>query len=97
MSLIIKEQIGDIFNFKIESENAKNILLVHACNCIGSWGAGIAYQFKKRYPIAYDIYHKHCIPNGTVKNILGSCLIIPPYDDKHQQIYCLFIYKCTLW
>ncbi|KAL5365510.1 hypothetical protein BJX96DRAFT_13876 [Aspergillus floccosus] len=34
--------------------------LIHACNCKGSWGGGIAKAFKKKYPAAYKIYLDHC-------------------------------------
>ncbi|BCR86796.1 ADP-ribose 1''-phosphate phosphatase [Aspergillus chevalieri] len=32
-----------------------------ACNCQGSWGAGIAEAFRDRYPAAYSIYRSHCL------------------------------------
>ncbi|KAE8144424.1 hypothetical protein BDV25DRAFT_171552 [Aspergillus avenaceus] len=34
--------------------------LIHACNCVGSWGKGVARSFKKKYPAAYAIYRAHC-------------------------------------
>ncbi|KAJ5312003.1 hypothetical protein PENANT_c022G06098 [Penicillium antarcticum] len=34
--------------------------LIHACNCKGVWGAGIASEFRDQYPAAYEIYRSHC-------------------------------------
>ncbi|KAF7172534.1 hypothetical protein CNMCM5623_004726 [Aspergillus felis] len=34
--------------------------LIHACNCQGSWGKGIAKAFKDKYPAAFAIYRSHC-------------------------------------
>lgn len=35
-------------------------LIVHAVNCQGVWGSGIAKDFKERYPDAYLIYNREC-------------------------------------
>ncbi|RHZ45791.1 ADP-ribose 1''-phosphate phosphatase [Aspergillus thermomutatus] len=40
--------------------------LIHACNCHGSWGKGIAKAFKDKYPAAFAIYRSHC------QNLLSS-------------------------
>ncbi|RHZ61505.1 ADP-ribose 1''-phosphate phosphatase [Aspergillus turcosus] len=40
--------------------------LIHACNCQGSWGKGIAKAFKDKYPAAFAIYRSHC------QNLLSS-------------------------
>ncbi|GIK04924.1 ADP-ribose 1'-phosphate phosphatase [Aspergillus viridinutans] len=40
--------------------------LIHACNCQGSWGKGIATAFKDKYPAAFAIYRSHC------QNLLSS-------------------------
>ncbi|KAE8373834.1 ADP-ribose 1''-phosphate phosphatase [Aspergillus bertholletiae] len=50
----INEIQGDLFNAP------DGAALIHACNCIGSWGGGIAKAFKQKYPAAYAIYHSHC-------------------------------------
>jgi O-acetyl-ADP-ribose deacetylase (regulator of RNase III) len=31
-------------------------IIVHGCNCFGSFGAGIALAIKNRYPVAYKVY-----------------------------------------
>ena len=46
---------GDLF------ENATpGAALAHACNCQGVWGSGIALDFKKRFPEAYESYKWFC-------------------------------------
>ncbi|KAE8142548.1 ADP-ribose 1''-phosphate phosphatase [Aspergillus pseudotamarii] len=50
----ISETQGDLF------DAPDGAALIHACNCIGSWGGGIAKAFKEKYPAAYNIYHSHC-------------------------------------
>ncbi|OGM39363.1 phosphatase [Aspergillus bombycis] len=50
----IREIQGDLF------DAPDGAALIHACNCIGSWGGGIAKAFKQKYPAAYNIYHSHC-------------------------------------
>jgi O-acetyl-ADP-ribose deacetylase (regulator of RNase III) len=34
--------------------------LAHGCNCAGAMGAGIAVDFKRRWPAMYDEYHRLC-------------------------------------
>jgi O-acetyl-ADP-ribose deacetylase (regulator of RNase III) len=35
-------------------------VLAHGCNCQGSMGAGIAVQFRERYPAMYEAYRAMC-------------------------------------
>lgn len=79
----ITEEKGDIFNAPA------NTLLVHACNCYGSWDAGVALSFKNKYPEAYEEYHKYCKANKPDK-IVGTALIIPVEDERQQFIGCMF-------
>ena len=55
--LIVKEVIGAIF------DAPENTVIIHACNCKGSWSAGIAAAFKKLYPEAFLFQKKHCEKN----------------------------------
>ncbi|KAF2844565.1 hypothetical protein T440DRAFT_473287 [Plenodomus tracheiphilus IPT5] len=89
------------FNDLIEVENHSGdmfdapprTVLIHACNSIGKWGAGIAVEFKRRYPKAFGVYHGYCkwkwdpridpVPTG-------SALLIPPLDEQGHWIACLF-------
>lgn len=34
--------------------------IAHGCNCAGAMGAGIAVQFKKRWPAMYAEYKRRC-------------------------------------
>lgn len=45
---------GDLFSAE------PGTLLVHACNCKGVWGSGIAVEFKNRYPDAFKFYNSMC-------------------------------------
>lgn len=76
---------GDLF-----SHTARKIpVLAHACNPHGSWGGGIAAQFRKRYPNAYEKYAHHCKTNKS--GLLGSTLLIPPSSERENvYIACLF-------
>lgn len=55
--------------------------LIHAVNCKGAWGAGLAAQFKKLYPKAYQEYlqeFKHY--QGREWMLLGRILIHKSQD-----------------
>lgn len=79
---IITEEIGDLFN------NSKNSILIHSCNCMGSWNAGVAREFYRRYPQAFIEYQKKCYD----RSFLGRCLLICPsrYNNLDCYIACLF-------
>jgi len=38
----------------------EDFVLAHACNCRGVWGSGVAVEFKKRFPLAYQDYREEC-------------------------------------
>ena len=71
--LTISESVGDIFTA------TPNTLVIHACNCQGSWGGGIALAFKKNYPEAFKVYAKHCRDHDA-KSLLRTALLIPPAE-----------------
>lgn len=75
---------GDLFS--ASSSNQKLTILAHACNPFGLWGAGVASQFKKRYPKAYTLYAEHCRSN---KDLLGTCYLARVGDDQ-PLVACLF-------
>lgn len=61
-------------------------ILTHACNCRGSWGAGIALEFQKRFPLAYATYQKACKEsNGE----MAGGAILTDLEDSHF-VACLF-------
>ncbi|OTA22794.1 hypothetical protein BTJ68_13956 [Hortaea werneckii EXF-2000] len=77
--LKVIESKGDIF------AAPSNSLLIHACNCEGSWGAGIAKAFKTHYPSAYQIYHAHCTSHDP-EDLIGTALLIPTFrGDDHDD------------
>ena len=45
---------GDIFDFKVDA-------LVNPVNTVGVMGAGLAKQFKVRYPLMYEDYRIRCM------------------------------------
>lgn len=70
----LKYNEGDLFHQK-----GKNRVLVHSCNCKGVWGSGIAKEFKKHYPDAFESYEKVCKMYG--KNLLGT--YSASYEDEN--------------
>lgn len=83
--LRLTESVGDIF------DAPPNTLIIHACNCEGSWGAGIAAAFKQHYMGAFKVYAAHCKQNGH--DLLENALFISPQKlDKKKQHFvgCLF-------
>lgn len=90
--LALVEKKGDLF------AAPKNTLLIHACNCVGSWGAGIAKAFATHYPRAYQQYKTHCLTHK--KSTYGKSLLISPLDhdlvngtnraQERHFIGCLF-------
>lgn len=61
--------------------------LVHATNCLGQWGAGIALELRGIFPAAFAVYKTFCDsfkPNGearyAARTLAGRCLIIPPQE-----------------
>ncbi|KIW03329.1 uncharacterized protein PV09_05541 [Verruconis gallopava] len=80
----ITEIAGDIF------DAPDGTVLIHACNCLGSWGAGIAAAFKERYPNAYKRYNEHC-RSREPDNLVNTALLIPPQESKSKHwVGCLF-------
>ncbi|KAK5077370.1 ADP-ribose 1''-phosphate phosphatase [Exophiala xenobiotica] len=80
-----------------------NSILVHATNCVGTWGAGFAKAVKAQYPVADKVYVRHCDSfQGTTATkaglagagLLGTCLLIPPQREGQGTpavwIACLF-------
>ena len=84
--LTLSESTGDIFAAPPDT------LLIHACNCEGSWGGGIAVAFKNHYPKSYEVYAHYCATH-TPDELAGTALLIPPQTetaDKRHFVGCLF-------
>jgi O-acetyl-ADP-ribose deacetylase (regulator of RNase III) len=48
---------GDLFDLGLPAVG-------HGCNCTGAMGAGIAVQFKRRFPAMYEEYRRRCRQGG---------------------------------
>lgn len=71
--LSLSERPGDIFT------HPRPALLIHACNCLGHWGKGIAAAFKQKYPQRYEVYAEHCRKSKEhPEGLLGTALLIGP-------------------
>jgi ADP-ribose 1''-phosphate phosphatase len=78
MSLEYKK--GDLFKVTGEKE-----ILVHACNCRGRWGSGIALEFAKQFPWAYSDYRRMCYTHKDKLQGYGFWL-----DFRNPTIAALF-------
>ena len=67
----------------------RQTILVHACNCEGVWGSGVAKGFNELLPAAFHRYRAHCLERSR-EELVGSSLIV-----KHlsQHVGCLFTSK----
>lgn len=61
-------------------------ILVHACNCQGVWGSGVAKLFKQKFPLAFKDYAKQCHKYGST--VLG--MGIQYHRQGEQSIGYLF-------
>ncbi|OJD40834.1 appr-1-p processing protein [Diplodia corticola] len=85
-TLNVEEVVGDIF------DAPPNAVLIHACNCIGDWGAGIAAAFKKHYPSAHRIHKEFCKNGPDGKADPATAQLISPVNGQARRHYvgCLF-------
>lgn len=75
----ITDETGDLF------AAPKNTLIIHACNCQGSWGGGIALAFKKHYARAFSVYAAHCKASNP-QELLGTALLIAPLKSNLTKL-----------
>lgn len=95
--LRVVNKVGDIF------DAPPNTVIIHACNCLGHWGAGIAAAFKTRYPQAYKQHAAYCkSPGKQPAELLATAQLIPPCEiaygkdgvtDVPHYVACLFTSK----
>lgn len=89
---------GDLFS---HATQAPYRILAHACNCRGSWGAGIARAFREKLPSTYAPHVKHCNERKeTPSPLLGTTQLIysretiPSLGSEHNKtlsiVACLF-------
>jgi len=60
-------------------------LIVHAVNCHGVWGSGIAKEFKNRYPEAHERYHSSCRTIYPIEN-LGGFLFVSDKSSWYEKL-----------
>ncbi|KAK5945546.1 ADP-ribose 1''-phosphate phosphatase [Knufia obscura] len=76
-------------------------IIVHATNCLSTWGAGFALELRKEYRQAEQVYKRHCDsfipPGGKIAlrdDLIGTCLLIPPQfgfaKERRVWVACLF-------
>ena len=61
-----------------------NSMLVHACNCMGVWGSGIARLFKEKFPKTHEHYKNFC---QSRSDLLGTATF---WDEGKYAVGCLF-------
>lgn len=80
---------GDLFDM-----SPRPAVLAHACNCMGSWGSGVALGFRDRFPDAFIDYKRHCAAYSEAPaELLGTCQLIETRDPASGQtvyVACLF-------
>jgi len=74
---VIEYVFGDLFSSDAQA-------LAHGCNCLGVMGAGIAAEFKERYPEMYQAYRRQCL-DGSFG--LGSVMVW--VEDGKQIVFNL--------
>jgi ADP-ribose 1''-phosphate phosphatase len=80
-----------------------NSFVVHATNCLATWGAGVAAELATIFPAACERYKEFCnaakatpTARWPPRTLAGRCLVIPPQkadtDAGAPSIYvvCLF-------
>ncbi|EXJ83673.1 hypothetical protein A1O1_07297 [Capronia coronata CBS 617.96] len=70
---------GDIF------DAPDRAVIVHAVNCQGVWGYGIAAQLKKAFPAAYRVYRSYCQHGSAPWDLVGTSLLIPPQPEDFME------------
>ena len=65
--------------------NETNAYFIHSCNSKCMWGAGIAAEFKRRFPTAFQ---KYCDKLNEVGAKTGSSFVI---NDGPTKIACLIV------
>jgi ADP-ribose 1''-phosphate phosphatase len=77
---MIEYRKGDLFSISADGR-----ILLHAVNGVGKWGSGIAAEFAKRYPNAYQIYTYTCQKNLAEGNKAGYGFLV----SAEAEIGCL--------
>lgn len=76
---------GDLFE-------SSSTILAHACNCQGTWGAGVARVFKSKFPTAFKEYNAHCKSHSPTE-LLGTTFLANIGDGRY--VACMFTSNFT--
>lgn len=95
MSTIIRRVYGDLF--KHTAKTGKPVL-AHATNLRGIWGAGVAKEFKERFPLA-SLKHEEYVKGVPAVKLIGTAQVIQtepqdPGNKNNKQpavVVCLFL------
>jgi ADP-ribose 1''-phosphate phosphatase len=83
-----------------------NSIVIHAVNCLGEWGSGVALALAKALPGAYRVYKDLCKQHENAPdNLLGLAQLIPPQKGdfdlaprsngssprRRRWVWCLFV------
>jgi len=63
-------------------------ILAHGCNCVGGFGAGIAGQIAKEFPVAKECYLEVAQEYKEIPNDLLGLIHSVDLDDKKYIINC---------
>lgn len=64
-------------------EAPKDRVIVHSCNAHGVWGAGIALEFQKKYPHAFNDYRSFCLNNNQMERTGTAGLSRAHESEEH--------------
>lgn len=78
----LKTVNGDIF--KTDAQ-----VIAHGCNTVGAMGAGIAIQFRVRFPKMFREYQEVCLSTDQT-TLEGSCWLWRNPLELKPNIACLF-------
>ena len=73
---------GDLFANRVGAQ-----ALAHGCNCQGSMGAGIAAEFRVRYPAMYAEYRRRC--KATPREFMPGDVFLYKADDGRPWVFNL--------
>lgn len=65
----------------------KGPFLAHGVNCMGAMGAGIALDFKKKWPELYEDYRATCKEGKLILGAMHTWSQIQPAYDKNGRVY----------
>lgn len=87
MFKVTHSPISSVTSIPSSPDHASTTFFLHATNCLGIWGAGIAKALREQFPSAFEDDRDSCresSPPGEYPNkdeldsLVGTCHVIPP-------------------